>query len=45
MHALRLTAYTDPSELLGHLKDLKNSIIGNTRRKVEIANDEPALFL
>lgn len=32
-------------ELLSTLKDLKNEVIGNTRRKVQIANDEAALLL
>jgi len=34
-----------PNELLRILKDLKNSVIGNTWKKVEVAEDEPLLDL
>jgi hypothetical protein len=36
---------TTQDELLRQLKDLKNSVIGNTWRKVEVAEDERLLEL
>ncbi|WVF70073.1 hypothetical protein IAT40_004860 [Kwoniella sp. CBS 6097] len=38
-----LTAATSPTDQLRVLKDLKNSVIGNTWKKVEVAEDEPLL--
>lgn len=39
-----LTA-TSPAERLQALKNLKNSVIGNTWKKVEVAENEPLLRL
>jgi len=39
-----LTA-TSSAELLQALKNLKNSVIGNTWKKVEVAENEPLLRL
>jgi hypothetical protein len=41
----RLRASTTQSELLENLKTLKNAIIGNTWKKLEIAEDEATLSL
>jgi len=38
-------AATSTAELLASLKDLKNSVIGNTWKKVEVAEDEALLRL
>ena len=34
-----LSAAQNPPELLAALKDLKNAVIGNTWKKVEVAED------
>ena len=41
----RLEGASTQAELLQQLKDLKNAIIGNTWRKVEVAEDESLLQL
>ena len=41
----RLEAATTQAEVLRQLKDIKNAIIGNTWRKVEVAEDESLLQL
>jgi hypothetical protein len=38
-----LRAARSDEELLGSLKDLKNSVIGNTWKKVELASDQEGL--
>jgi hypothetical protein len=40
-----LGAAQTPATLLGALKDLKNSVIGNTWKKVEVAEDEEVMQL
>ena len=40
-----LLAAPTPIDLLRALKELKNAVIGNTWRKVEVAEDEPLLHL
>ena len=40
-----LAAAQTPAQLLLALKDLKNSVIGNTWKKVEVAEDEEVMQL
>ncbi|WWD00304.1 hypothetical protein V866_007215 [Kwoniella sp. B9012] len=40
-----ITNASSPADLLIHLKDLKNGVIGNTWKKVEVAEDEALLKL
>jgi hypothetical protein len=40
-----LASAQSPSVLLAALKDLKNSVIGNTWKKVEVAEDEAVMQL
>lgn len=41
----QLVASSTRSELLANLKQLKNAVIGNTWKKVEVADDEKTLHL
>lgn len=40
---LRLQRAEGQDELLASLKDLKNSVIGNVWRKVQVVDDEPTI--